>query len=411
MPRDKPYHLKEDDGRKTMVLIGILLILIIIAGAALISIISQKGNGQPPPIYPNETNATPPITNITNMTNLTNETAQCDDACMLALAVEAKNVSACSDIASQELEQDCYEQLSSVSLEACKAVADTAMRNSCLEAFALSQDDISLCDFMSGGNDDCRRAVDPCFDAADRTLCKALGASDPSICGKSEPCILNYSMQKKDESACSLIKDSVVSSACRSAVGHTDKCSSFMPGAQSDYCYELFAIYSGDYLTCTQISKNSIYMLDCLSHFSVVMGNLTLCDADDLGLNERWACYTNYSLGSGDIYGCQEIDELATTNRFRCAFEYAKKFGDPSSCQLIDASSSRSTCYEGAIIYSNQNLDWHNCADVTNFVWKNKCYTESAKLYADVSLCDKISETYAKESCINAYNSNQSVSD
>jgi hypothetical protein len=137
------------------------------------------------------------------------------------------------------------------------------------------------------------------------------------------------------------------------------------------------------------------------------MQNLSICDEGDIGLNELWACYRNYSLITGNLSGCQNIDELAITNQFQCVFEYAKKYGDPSACDLIESLSSRSTCYEGSIIYSNQNLDWHHCSNVTNFIWQNKCYTEGAKITNNISICDYPSETYARESCRTSFESNK----
>ncbi|MFH0884416.1 MAG: hypothetical protein V1861_01780 [Candidatus Micrarchaeota archaeon] len=408
MPREKSYYSKRDDGKHTVVLIGILLILIVIIGAALISILTKNGGGQVTPIPPINTTPQPP--DGTNTTNETPITPTCNDQCLFDLAVSEQNASACAAISMSNLSQSCFERLSEVSLDACKEVKNLDKLQVCVTSFAVAQKNISLCDILAQGKDQCMLSVDPCFNASDKNLCKALNAGDPSLCAKDTQCLLNYSMEKKDSDSCSLISDNVVSTACRSAVQYSDKCSSLPADATRDYCYMLFAIYSGDYLTCTQISSNSMYMLDCLSFFAITLGNYTVCDADQLGLNERWACYSNYSLQTGDLSGCQNIDELATTNRFKCSFEYAKKYGDPSACQLIDSQASRNTCYEGAIIYSSENLDYTKCQYVTSFVWQNKCYTESAKLYNDKSLCEQIGEEFAKETCRNAYDANQTSS-
>jgi len=391
------YRFKEDDGKSTIALIGILLVLIFIVGGALIYILTQKGGEAVPPLA----NGTKPPQNVTNVTNITNATGACEGECLLEKALSEKNVSACAMMGN--LSQQCYEGLSGESLEACEAVLNVTRKMACMTAFAVGRNNMSLCERLAAGADACRLAVDPCYNASDKSLCRALEEGDPSRCGSNSMCLLNYSMAKSDPGACALIENNVVSAACKSAAGRTDKCSGLPQQSERDYCYELFAIYTNDYLTCTQTTPNSIYALDCYSLFAARLEQVSFCDDDGLGLNERWQCYTNYSLLSGNLSGCERIDALATTSRFTCFFEYAKAYGNPAACDSIGDASGRSTCYEGAIIYSNQNLDWHHCRDVTSFKWMNQCYTAAAKLYDDVTMCDYISESFAKESCIDSY--------
>lgn len=409
MAREKSYSPKGEDGRQTMVLIAILLALIVIVGAALVSILTRNGGGPVEPVLPNGTTGTqnPPGQNNTIETPIV---PPCEGQCLFDMAVSGQNVSACRAISESNLSQSCFEQLSGSSLEACMEVADADKLQVCITSFAVAQRNITLCSVLVQGLEECILSVDPCFNATDKALCKAIHAGDASLCVGGEQCLLNYSMEKKDVNACSLISDNVVSTACKSAVLYSDRCSSLPADATQDYCYSLFAIYSGDHLTCTQIRGNSIYLLECLSYFSVKLGNYSICNSEKLGLNERWGCYTNYSLASGDLAGCRNIDKLATTNQFRCSFEYAKKYGDPSACEIIGSLGSKSTCYEGAIIYSNANLDYTKCAGVKDFTWQNKCYTESAKLNGDVSLCNRITAEYARESCRGAYEANRTSS-
>jgi hypothetical protein len=408
MAREKSYRLKEDDNKKTILLIGVLLVLIFVVGGGLLYVITQKGGA---PVTPpsNQTNNTPAQnqTNQTGQNNTQNQTQGCDDACLYDAAVGSQNASACSAISSYDLEQGCYTQLSGISLDACLAVVNDTPRESCVTHFAVTGSNMSLCDQLVQGKDACRRAVDPCFDALDAALCRAIEDDDPSKCLGDGDCLLNYSMASGDEAGCSLISNNIVSTACRSAVKFTDKCSSLPADAGRDYCYELYAIYSNDVYTCTQISINSLYTYECFTYFAIKQHDLTLCANERIDLNDKWACYRNYSLSTGDIAGCKAIDPLASTNQYLCASEYGKKYGDPSACEIIEILASKKTCYEGSIIYSNSNLKWQNCAGVTNFVWENKCYTESAKLYKDVSICNNIDEDFAKETCVNAYASNQ----
>ncbi|MEW6723028.1 MAG: hypothetical protein AB1324_07230 [Candidatus Micrarchaeota archaeon] len=400
MEDERVYRFNRDDGRKTTIILAALLILVVVVGGALLYVLSQKGAPPPAPPAQNETPKPPPVQNETNMTNVT---PPCDDQCLFGGAVSAGNVSACGSISASELRQQCYSELSNVSLEACRQVSNETRKQECVTSFAKAEDDITLCDLLSSGVEECRLAVDPCLGSEDQKLCRALSANDASECGQNTACLLNFSLTKKDEASCSLIQNSVVKTACVSSVRNSDRCYTLPQTAEKDYCYQLYATYSGDYLTCTSITPNTAYALDCFSHFAGTLGDLSICDRKEFDLNNVWSCYTNFSLISGDIAGCENIHELATTAKFNCAFEFAKLHGDPAACQLIESQSSRSTCYQGAIIYSNQNLDWRNCADITNFEWRNKCYNEGAKVAGDITVCDNIQETFAREACKSAY--------
>lgn len=408
MAREKSYRIKEDDNKNTIVLIAVLLVLIFLVGGGLLHILTQKGGG-PPDVPPNQTGQTP-VQNQTEPGTNESQTQECDDSCLLNAAVGAKNASMCLAISANATVQACYWQLSNVSLEACMALLNQSLRESCIPAYAAASGNLSLCDLLESGRSACRKGVDPCADATDLKLCRALDEEDPSLCGGEVSCLVNYSMIGADESGCSLIAERAVSTACKSAAKYTDSCSSLSADAERDYCYQLFAIYSNDVYTCTQISYNSKYAYMCLTHFAISRNDLTICNNERLDLNDKWACYRNYSLATGDLQGCLAIDPLASTNQFLCSFEYAKKFGDPSACEIISILASKKTCYEGAIVYSNSNLDWHNCGGVTNFVWRNKCYTESAKLYGDASICNNIDEAFAKETCQGAFALNQTQS-
>lgn len=400
--KEKEYRYKSEDGRSAMLLIGVLIIAVILVGGGLLYIIMQKKGVEP------VTPVTPPPKNLSNATNQTPVIPVCDASCLYQKALASGDPAMCPNL-SAEFIQPCYEAMSNASLDACKAVADTEKKQSCLTAFAVAGNNISLCD-LAANRAVCRRTVDPCADAADKALCRALAKSDPSQCDSDMFCLLNYSTIKKNVSSCDLIQNPVVSTACTALVKRLDRCSDLQFQAQKDYCHELYAIYTNNYLECTQIYPDSSYGLDCFSSFAASMHNLSICDQDSLSLNSLWACYINYSLATGDISGCLRIDPLATTNLYACASKYANKFGDPSACEIItNTLTMRATCYEGAIIYFNRNLNWSNCAAVTDFNWKNKCYTEAAKIYKDPSICNYATAEFARQSCRDSYAANQTT--
>ncbi len=395
------YRYSKDDKGKTVLFIGILLVLIVVIGGGLLLLISQKGPVVVPPS--NVTNQTPPPTNNTP----TNVTPVCDDSCHLSRAQSQANYSQCLLISTDSLKQDCYVSLSNVSLEACQAIGDAGRKAVCITAFAVAGANITLCDSLTVGKAACQYAVNPCVNATDMPLCSAMRDRNPAECQSDADCLLNYSTAMKDQASCSLIADQVLSKACSSSVSFSDKCVDLPAPYQRDACYSLYARYTNDYLECSQITPETNASLSCFEYFAAKNRDKSICNY--FMLDDKWACLIYYSLNTQDISGCEGIDPLATSNTFQCAYQYAIKYGDPSACQVISQSLSvTSTCYQGAIIYYNQNLDFHNCANVTNFVWGNKCYTEAAKIDNNVTICNLITTDYAKQSCQDAYAANKS---
>lgn len=397
---EKPYRYGKDEAKPPVLLIGVLLILIIVIGGGLLVLLSQTSGpeDQLPPLPPNQTNQTANQTNVTNVT-------VCDDQCIYTRAINTQNVSDCALLSGDSMGQDCYYQLSQMSLDACKALTDASKKKICVTSFAVAGKDISLCDLITEGRDQCRLAVDPCVNSEERAICLALLNNNAALCGGNSTCLLNYSITKRNATSCELITEMAQSTACISAARMVDKCYALPTVAEQDLCYQLYATYINDYVVCSEISPGSDYAVDCYSYFAALRDDLNICKI--FSLNERWDCYTHFSLASGDLDGCRAIDSLATTARFHCAFEYAKQYGNAGACEVIESLGVKSTCYQGAIIYSNQNLNWTYCKDVVDFDWRNKCYTEAAKLDDNVSLCDYTQNGYSGEACITAYELNK----
>ena len=206
-----------------------------------------------------------------------------------------------------------------------------------------------------------------------------------------------------------LFRSNSVSLGCKSSISKSDQCSS-LTGAAADLCYQTYGILSSSSEICKMITPDGPYSTMCFSTVAANLKDPTICDHSGLAINNLWACYSNYSLSSGDIAGCSQIHTLASNSRFDCAFEFAKKFGDPSACDIIEQTGSRIVCYQGVLIYSPENLNVSTCHSVLNYNWMNKCYLESAKKYSNVSICDQIDDDSYRLTCIDAYNANKTNS-
>ncbi|MBI5227037.1 hypothetical protein HY988_00480 [Candidatus Micrarchaeota archaeon] len=397
---EKPYRYKVGESKNVILIIAFLLLVIVVAGAFLLYNLLQKNTPLTPLIIP-------PEINNSNKTNVT--TFTCDDNCYYKKATQAGDFSPCIQITNSTFRQQCYVALSNISFDACKLVLDKSASQSCITAFAKTKSDITLCNLLENSYS-CQLAVNPCIKDQNRILCEAFYFKNASKCNGDVDCTLNYSITKGDSKACSQISNEVVAAACISAIVGQDKCGALSPGAKIDYCRELYAIYGNNYYLCSKVAKGSSYALDCYSSFASRLGNYSICDQGNLEFNDLWSCYTAYSLQTGDSSACSAIHYLASTSKFQCVFQYAKKYGNAESCEILADISQRLTCYQGVILYSSKTLNWIYCSGITDSDWRNKCYTESAKLQNDINICDNISFNLSKQSCYDAYKLNKTKS-
>jgi len=384
-----------------------LIVIIVIAAVALQMTAPEEeppvGNGEIPFEHYNETeNET-----MENETVTGNETEFCDDECLYQKAVSEVDIKYCEWMLNETYEQECYEAIANESTDACLRVLAIGGLEKCIVENVNRTGDISLCENL---NDEkiieCKALFEPCYaygNTTDQRICLALKNDNPEYCEQDPVCLLNYSLEVADKTICDSITGYIAErTACKSIHDMQDYCVNLQSVAEMEYCWELYAIATDQPLLCTQITTESQYALECYSYFAAKNDDLSFCDAQNIQLNDRWNCYTAYTLSTGDLSGCDAIDRLASTHMFNCYFQYGKKYGNPQACAMMDDPGFANTCYVG-VIMNNTNLDWEYCAGVVVTDWRNKCYTQSAQIEMDISLCDFITTGPERQLCINSY--------
>ncbi len=390
-----------------IVRIGIVAIILIIVVFAVLTLLNGgkppvipllNGNGEIPYEHYNETE------NETGPQNGNGET--CSDECLYNKAVAEKDVKYCDWMINSSSKPACYAAIADESLDACLKVEDEFLQYECIVVHA-NQTNLSTCDYLIIDEDAlrCKQQFDPCYyyDGTQRRTCLALEHEDVSYCEKDNLCLFNYSIEMGDSSICEGISLVAEKQACRSYFAGRDRCDELTVTAEKYYCWQLYAVLSDNKLICTQIETvDGPYALDCFSYFAAKTHDLSFCRQGPLILDDLWKCYINYSLITGDLAGCDGIHHLASTNRFTCYYEYAKKYGNPHACDLMNDPRYAKTCYVGSIM-NNTNLNFTYCAEIAEEIWKNKCYTESAKVYRDISICDYIAMELERKICTDSY--------
>jgi len=397
---EKSYHYappeKKEGSSLTVILAAVILVFIFLSLAGFLYIFLSKPSVPPVVIPPNQTNVTGNQTNGTIIL--------CDDACKLKLAVDSIKPEICKNITDSSIRQNCFLQLSNVSLSACIELENKSVLKDCVILHAKRNNDTRTCSYLKEPDTSpCLAAVDPCYakSGEERAICLALGKKNYTLCGSYQECIFNYSITTRSTDACHTLTEKAEEYACRALALNTNECATLTLNSQRDLCYQVYAIRINNSNLCTRISNDSLYAVECLSHFAVVNMDYKVCDAG-LFFNNRWHCYANFSLNSGNVSGCVAIDKLASTSRFSCFYNFAKNHGDPSACDLINDLGLSTSCYVGAIM-NNTNLDYTSCANIGPVQWKNKCYTESAKLRNDSAFCDYIQTENEKNSCLSEF--------
>lgn len=394
---------KTATGKSTVAHAGIAALIVIIILAA-VWFFANGGQGIQNP--PNNGTIVPPGHNNTQNGSIENKTEICNDECLYAKALSEKQSKYCDWILNDTRQDGCYKEIANYSLDACLKVKEKNIFDNCVLMHAISTNDILLCEKLSSANlIQCKRTIDSCYflDGTEFRICLAQKKNNATYCENDDDCLFNYSIGHGDASVCSAITSPAQKQACKSILNNGGSCDDVELPSQKEYCWELYAIYTDNLLMCSEITTESQYQLECLSHFTVSKNDLSVCDSNYLELDNLWKCYIAYSVGTGNISGCDKINRLATTNMFNCYFEYAKKYGNPHACDMMDNPAWAETCYIGVIL-NNQKLNYTYCDDVAKTEWRNKCYIESAKINRNVGLCDYIPTEAERNGCINAYN-------
>lgn len=328
------------------------------------------------------------------------EPGECDDECNYNLG--QTNMTYCERIQDESRKEDCYDKWAYDSLEACLKLSGEN-KEDCVYEHAKKGYDLEICEYAENETA-CYIYVEPCYEFSmnERKKCIALKKDDYSYCEGNDECLFDYALETNEEDACYEITANANRYACFSILEENDRCTELNISANKDLCWQLYATHMDDVSVCFEISDYSGYALKCFSYFAAKTGDPNLCVSGGFEFNDLWACYIDYSLESGDLEGCHRIHYLATTNQFKCYFEYAKKYGNPGACEYLTQSSTKSTCYEGAIL-GNKNLNYEYCDEIAVDIWRYKCYTEYAKFNDDPSVCDYIEKSSERGLCVDAW--------
>ncbi len=385
------YGQKRSGSSKRLIVMAVFAIILftVIFGIAYL-VFFWKGGGA---VGPEKIPAEPDRKATGNLTGI------CGDECLIALAIKNADSAYCRNVSNARLDE-CWQLFSNSELSSCLELGNYALRKTCVEDFAFFGKNASLCELLA--EEDRAGCVEkinpPCMDIAtqaEREKCLALRYNDSNYCSTAE-CALTYARERNDSSACARLASEPEKYACISTVEESNTCS-LLYGANADYCYALLSQYSGDFSYCDAIASD-LYKFKCYLAKAIEENDPSFCKKSPL--EYMWECYKNYSLTTGSLEGCLEIDATyATGSRDGCINTYALEFAEPAACNRLSTIYMRTNCYAN-IILQQYNLTVQKCSGVSQSDWKDKCFTSAAMASGNSSVCGYISGEDERKRCV-----------
>lgn len=395
IPAMRKYHFRSGRHKNNLIykIAAAVLAFALIFGIYYVIFMGKEGAPIPKPIN---------TTNATGGNETENKTTGCDDSCLIDLAIVNADSSYCLNM-SDERSDECWQIFSNADLSACIMLKNYTLKKACVNDFALIGNDAAICEALEGADrTECAEKINPpCMnisDLAEQGLCLARRYGDVKYCGANTQCILSYATERGDVEACGQLGSDAESYACRSVVGNTNECSLLSGLYTLDYCYQLLAQYSNDFAYCDYVSTGA-YKSNCYLSAAIAKDDKTYCEKNDL--EYIWKCYSNYSVETGDIQGCFEIDKYASGTKDSCLNDYAKKYSDPSACNNLSTIYIRTNCY-AEVILAATNLSVAKCDAVSQPSWRDKCFTYLAKNSGDISVCNYVVDDSERSRCDDA---------
>ncbi|MCX6736542.1 MAG: hypothetical protein NTW73_00405 [Candidatus Parcubacteria bacterium] len=231
-------------------------------------------------------------------------------------------------------------------------------KDSCLESFAVANQDISICDKIQ------------------------------QILTKNQ-CYLNVALAKQDPSNCEKIEINITERH-----GLTILRDGWTIGKEA--CYSSIAVIKEDISICDNMQEKSEKYL-CISNVAITKQNLSICDIiqDQVIKND---CYSNVSIFRQALSMCGPADYYSSREPYDCLLKLVVAYGDKldqSICEKIQDPDPRyiSHCYEAIALAKR---DTSIC---DKSYYKIDCYQSFVAILEDIYVCYMLKNQRERDKC------------
>ncbi len=146
----------------------------------------------------------------------------------------------------------------------------------------------------------------------------------------------------------------------------------------------------------------------CYYDLALVRENITLCrkirNTDSWYEPTSAQCGADLAIYAGNVSLC---GQLSLTSKYDCYEIVAEELEDPTICEYIESSSKKDDCLYNYVSYNYYYIDdWSLCDSFSGKGYEgNYCYSKAAEYTGDEKYCDKIVKSgsgfysYSKASC------------
>ncbi len=327
------------------------------------------------------------------------------DECFLALAASKSDPQVCKNIYSVDKLDACYFVFANESLEICKKITQTSLREICLAQNARLSKSEEICGLIAdmGKRQECLGQILPrcmLLNIEKRPLCYALEKNDYSLCEGNIACLQEYAKNTTDKNACGAITDEKERYYCLAMLeGSAQTCKQASLPAIRDWCAQKTAIALGNVNGCAVAAEGTDYRNNCYLYFAIKENDSTICKLS-APEERRDDCYVNYSVRTKTVDACPKVVE--TLNRISCYYRAARENFMPSLCNPLQIEGQRRDCYSMSILNDNGPVP-SDCQSVENLDWKDKCYRNAAYKTYNQTLCGFIRPGSDKDYCENLF--------
>ncbi len=308
------------------------------------------------------------------------------DACNYKQALAAKSLQPCKDISATELRDTCLEDVGQLARdrEACLSITDVGKLDACLlSLLKAGQADIPCSLLRQKENrgwceehiakpaDEARRKLEPF-----QPFCQALPTD-----ALRQPCLQSLATQALPETFCD----------------------SQPQQEKKEDCLLLLSKHLSLYSLCAQVTNPGKFAA-CAANKGVFLGSINACkEIADEALEAE--CVKEVGIGLASPQACKQISATRYQSlRFDCLDRVALLLDDPSVCEDVKQRDRRGFCY-GKI--AEKRKDYALCAKVRNepltdkdpFLAPDSCYVYAGERLLAAEACDFVKYAPRKAAC------------
>ncbi|MBS3068850.1 hypothetical protein J4441_00605 [Candidatus Micrarchaeota archaeon] len=325
------------------------------------------------------------------------------DNCFMGIAKSTMNASMCARIYSAQLVDECLN--ATMQNIACSGFLLSSGRDACYYEAAKAANSTAQCALISSlqMRQQCISELSPPCEletnAAAKGRCLAYLKNDFSYCTNDE-CRYSFALEKSAYPACLELAEGAQKYACFAIVlEDSGKCDQAPQLPTKDLCTQMVALHTDNIQTCNRATLGSEYRNGCYALFAIKESNYTLCSLASPE-TARDACYADFAKSTGIFGACANV--VNSLNKEACYLFAARENSNPLACEGMLYERSQTDCYAN-VIFAGKRIPLEYCEEIRIGTWKDKCFETMAPFYADRAICEKISGSDSKASCVASF--------